>query len=264
MTVREAEPKISALLEPIAQDDARLEASFLLQSLGLRSLFDTVSDADAERLKAMIERRLKGEPLQYVLGEWSFYGLDFEVGPKVLIPRPDTEVLVEAALKRLKTGGCAVLDLCCGSGCIGIALAKHGNAVVTAADISADALAVTRRNAEKNGVAITTAQSDLFSKISGTFDLIVSNPPYLSAQEMDERDASLCFEPALALYGGADGLDFYRRIAKEYRRFMRPGGTLLLEIGMTQREAVSALFAHSECIEDYGGRPRVIAVRNDD
>ncbi len=264
MTVREAETAIAARLLPVAGEDARLEARFLLKSRGLSVPFDTVSGADIDALNALIERRLSGEPLQYVLGEWEFYGLPFYVDRRVLIPRPDTEVLAETALKLLRGERRDVLDLCCGSGCIGIALAKYGGANVTAADLSADALSITERNAKRNGVIVKTVQSDLFDGIAGTFDLIVSNPPYLSASEMDERDKSLCFEPALALYGGADGLDFYRRIAKAYRRFLNPGGTLLLEIGYTQADAVSALYDDSICIEDYGGRPRVIMVESDD
>ncbi len=157
-----------------------------------------------------------------------------------------------------------MLDLCCGSGCIGIALAALGGANVTAADLSADALELAERNARRNGVSLTTVQSDLFEAVEGTFDLIASNPPYLSEAEMDARDRSLRFEPALALYGGADGLDFYRRIAADYQRYLKPGGTLLLEIGMTQKDAVSAMFENSECITDYGGRPRVIAVKKHD
>ncbi len=264
MTVRAAEQRIAALLEPIAGEDARLEASFLLRANGFHSPYREIADTDMKALEPLIARRLSGEPLQYVLGEWEFYGLPFHVNRSVLIPRPDTETLVEAARKLLTDGRRDVLDLCCGSGCIGIALAVCANARVTAADISAEALALTERNAERNGVPVTTVQSDLFENVEGTFDLIVSNPPYLSRDEMDGRDLSLRYEPALALDGGVNGLDFYRRIAKEYRQYLKPGGTLLLEIGMTQKEAVEALFENSECISDYGGRPRVIAVRNDD
>ena len=263
MTVFEAKNRIAAALLPIAGEDAFTEASFLLQSRGLSSPFDAVSDADRAALQPLIERRLQGEPLQYVLGEWSFYGLDFTVTPDVLIPRPDTECLVETALSMRKDGPCDVLDLCCGSGCIGVVLAKRG-ANVTAADISDRALEIARRNAERNGVTMKLVESDLFENVTGTFDLIVSNPPYLSDADMAAMDAGLRFEPALALYGGADGLDFYRRIAADYKRYLKPGGALLLEIGMTQKEAVSAFFRNSECITDYGGRPRVITVRNDD
>ena len=264
MNVRRAEQEIAALLEPVAGDDARLEASFLLRAKGLCSPYRELSDDDAKALEPLIERRIGGEPLQYVLGEWEFFGLPFYVDRTVLIPRPDTERLVEAALPLITKDRNAVLDLCCGSGCIGVALAVRGGAEVTAADVSADALSMTERNAQRNGVAVKTVQSDLFDAVEGTFDLIVSNPPYLTAEEMDRRGESLRFEPALALSGGEDGLDFYRRIAADYKRYLRPGGTLLLEIGMTQKEGVSALFENCRCLYDYGGRPRMIAVRNDD
>ena len=264
MIVRRAEQKIAELLKPVAGEDARTEAVFLLRASGFHSPYQELSETDAKMLEPLIERRLSGEPLQYVLGEWEFYGLPFYVDETVLIPRPDTETLVETALKLLTDERRDVLDLCCGSGCIGIALAATGGAHVTAADVSADALTMTERNARRNGVSVRTVQSDLFESVEGTFDLIVSNPPYLSQADMDARDASLRFEPALALYGGEDGLDFYRRIATDYRRYLKPGGTLLLEIGYTQREAVEAMFENCECIEDYGGRPRVIAVKNDD
>ena len=264
MIVRQAEQKITSLLEPIAGEDARLEAVFLLRACGFHSPYQAFSDTDAKTLEPLIERRLAGEPLQYVLGEWEFFGLPFFVDETVLIPRPDTEVLVETALKLLSEERKDVLDLCCGSGCIGIALAACGGARVTAADISADALSITERNARRNGVSVETVQSDLFESISGTYDLIVSNPPYLTAEEMETREKSLRYEPALALFGGEDGLDCYRRIAAEYRRFLRPGGTLLLEIGMTQKDAVSALFEDCACICDYGGRPRVISVKRND
>ena len=264
MIVRKAEQQIAKHLEPVAGENARLEATFLLRASGFHSPYQEVSETDVNALKPLIERRLSGEPLQYVLGEWEFFGLPFYVDKTVLIPRPDTEVLVETALKMLSEERMDVLDLCCGSGCVGIALAVSCGARVTAADLCADALSMTERNAHRNGVSVKTVQSDLFESIEGTYDLIVSNPPYLSAAEMESREESLRYEPALALFGGEDGLDFYRRIAEEYRQYLRPGGTLLLEIGMTQKDAVSALFENSECICDYGGRPRVIAVKRND
>ena len=264
MIVRKAEQQITKRLEPIAGEDARLEATFLLRASGFHSPYQEVSETDFKGLEPLIARRLSGEPLQYILGEWEFYGLPFYVNEAVLIPRPDTECLVEAALPLLSEERCDVLDLCCGSGCIGIALAALGNARVTAVDISADALELTARNARRNGVSVRTVQSDLFENVEGTYDLIVSNPPYLSEKDMDARDASMRFEPAIALSGGEDGLEFYRRIAADYRTFLKPGGTLLLEIGMTQKDAVMELFGKCECMEDYGGRPRVIRVTNDD
>lgn len=264
MIVRKAEQAIAKRLQAVAGEDARLEATFLLRANGFHSPYQELSETDARGLEPLIERRLKGEPLPYILGEWEFYGLPFYVDRTVLIPRPDTERMVELALRELSPERNTVLDLCCGSGCIGIALAVCGGAAVTAADISADALAMTERNARSNGVSIETVRSDLLESIEGTFDLIVCNPPYLSADDMEQRDAALRFEPAFALFGGADGLDFYRALAASYRRVLKPDGTLFLEIGMTQKDAVLALFPHAACVNDYGDRPRVIIVRNHD
>ena len=261
MIVRQAQLAIAKKLLPVAKDDAALEATFLLRASGFHSPYQTVSETDAKALDALIERRLQGEPLQYVLGEWEFYGLPIEVNPSVLIPRPETEILVETALQCINETHRDVLDLCCGSGCVGIALAVCGGANVTAADISADALELTERNARRSGVKVRTVRSDFLDDVEGTFDLIVCNPPYLDEAEMNARDASLRYEPALALYGGTDGLDFYRRLKKDYQRFLRPGGTLLFEIGMTQRAATEALFPGAQCIDDYGGRPRVMMVK---
>lgn len=264
MIVRKAEQAIAKQLWPVAGEDAQLEATFLLRASGFHSPYQELTEADAKALDPMIERRLSGEPLPYILGEWEFFGLPFYVNRSVLIPRPDTECMVETALQKLTPERNRVLDLCCGSGCIGIALAVRGGAKVTAADISADALEVTERNARRNGVSVDTIRSDFLDGIEGSFDLIVCNPPYLSQEDMDGRDLSLRFEPELALYGGADGLDFYRRLAAEYRRVLKPDGTLLIEIGMTQEQDVSALFPGSKCIHDYGGRPRVIVVERHD
>ncbi len=264
MIVRKAEQAIAKRLQKVAGEDARLEATFLLRANGFHSPYQELTETDANGLEPLIERRLTGEPLPYILGEWEFYGLPFYVDRTVLIPRPDTERLVELALKELTPERNTVLDLCCGSGCIGIALAVCGGAVVTAADISADALEMTERNARRNGVSIETVRSDFLENIEGTFDLIVCNPPYLSADDMEYRDAALRFEPALALYGGEDGMDFYRALAASYRRVLNTDGTLLIEIGMTQKDAVLSLFPHAECVNDYGNRPRVIFVRNHD
>ena len=264
MTVRNAQLCFARRLEPIAKEDAALEASFLLRANGYHSPFQELSDAEYTTLNTLIDRRLTGEPLPYILGEWEFYGLPMYVSPAVLIPRPDTECLVEAAIPLLDDTHRDVLDLCCGSGCIGIALASLRGASVTSVDVSADALKVAERNAQRNGVSIRTVQSDFLDGVEGTFDMIVCNPPYLSKAEMEERDAALRCEPAIALDGGEDGLVFYRRLAKDYRRFLRAGGTLLMEIGMTQQNAVQALFPEAECLTDYGGRPRVMKVRRND
>ena len=264
MIVRKAEQAIAKRLVSVAGEDARLEASFLLRAKGFHSPYQELSETDAEALDPLIERRLTGEPLPYILGEWEFYGLPFFVDRTVLIPRPDTERLVELALKELSPDRNTVLDLCCGSGCIGIALAVCGHAKVTAADVSADALDMTVRNAHRNGVSVETVRSDFLEEVQGSFDLIVCNPPYLSKEDMENRDAALRFEPALALDGGEDGLDFYRLLAGSYKRVLKPDGALFMEIGMTQKDAVLSLFPGAECVPDYGNRPRVVIVRNHD
>ena len=213
-------------------------------------------------LGEMLARRLAGEPLQYILGEWELMGLPFRVDARALIPRQDTETLVEAALGLIKERGYrTVLDLCCGTGCIGINLAALSGAAVTLADISVDALALARENAEKNGVCARVMETDLFSNITGSFDLIACNPPYLSDADMAALQREVRFEPALALYGGEDGLDFYRRIRTEYAAHLNQRGALLLEVGFGQAAAVCALFGENAYVlRDLCGVERVVAV----
>lgn len=258
MNAFEAEQAIKRRLLPVAKDEAGLEAHFLLQHVGVDGAFCRVSEQTLAEIEPLLLRRLAGEPLPYVLGEWTFFGLPMLVNRSVLIPRPDTECLVEAALPLAK--GKRVLDLCCGSGCIGIALAKFAGSLITASDVSAEALTVAKSNAARNDVSMRFVESDLFDNISESFDLIVSNPPYLTEKEMASRDAALLAEPQGALDGGADGLSFYRRIAADYRRVLASGGTMLLEIGCTQANDVQSLFQNAACLSDYGNRPRVVVV----
>ena len=246
MTRRE----LAAALRPAAGAEAEIEAKFLLEA-----------SRDEVWLRQAVTRRLSGEPLQYILGEWEFMGLPFFVGPGALIPRQDTETLCEAALGWLKTRpGASVLDLCCGTGCIGVSLAKLGGARAAFADISPEALALAKRNAERNGVGGAFFESDLFADVPGTYDLIVCNPPYLTAAEMENCQRELTFEPALALYGGADGLDFYRRLAAQWQEHAAPGGRLLMEIGCSQGAAVKALFPGAAVLKDICGLDRVVCV----
>lgn len=246
MTRRE----LADALRPAAGDEADIEARFLLEA-----------GRDETWLREAVARRLRGEPLQYILGEWEFMGLPFFVGPEALIPRQDTETLCETALVWLKTRpGAAVLDLCCGSGCIGVSLSKLGGAKVALADISPQALALARRNAARNGVEGVFYESDLFAEAPGVYDLIACNPPYLTAAEMASCQRELTFEPSLALYGGEDGLDFYRRLAAEWADHVRPGGLLLLEIGASQGAAVGALFPGAKILKDVCGLDRVACV----
>ncbi len=237
-------------LRPAAGAEAEIEAKFLLEA-----------SADEAWLRAAVARRLKGEPLQYVLGAWEFMGLPFFVGPEALIPRQDTETLCEAALGWLKTRpGARVLDLCCGTGCIGVSLSKLGGARAAFAAVSPDALKLARRNARHNGVDGEFYESDLLAAVPGVYDLIACNPPYLTGAEMESCQRELTYEPALALYGGEDGLAFYRRLAAEWEKHVAPGGLLLLEIGASQGEAVGELFPGAKIMKDICGLDRVALV----
>ena len=224
-----------------------------------------------KRLDAMLERRCAGEPVQYILGTADFMGLRFEVGPGVLIPRQDTETLVEAALIALQGGGPApsVLDLCAGSGCIGLSLASLApHAQVTLADVSRDALEIARRNMHALGVKAELRHGDLFAAVRHErFDLIASNPPYIPRGELAGLQKEVQYEPRLALDGGVDGLDFYRRIAQEAGDHLNPGGSLWLEVGAGEAPAVLDLLksrlacAEAGTVKDLNGIERVVFAR---
>lgn len=210
------------------------------------------------RLEELVSRRKSGEPLQYILGKWEFMGLPFYTRPCALIPRQDTETLCEEALS---IGGKTLLDLCCGTGCIGVSLAKLGGFEVTFGDISPDCLALARENAALNGVAGSFVLTDMFGNISGSYDMICVNPPYIPTSELASLQAEVKREPALALDGGADGLDFYRRISRDYAAHLNPGGALLMEVGAGQAADVAEMFPKAEIIKDICGIKRVVAVR---
>ena len=210
------------------------------------------------RLEELVSRRKSGEPLQYILGKWEFMGLPFYTRPCALIPRQDTETLCEEALS---IGGKTLLDLCCGTGCIGVSLARLGGFEVTFADISPDCLALARENAALNGVAGSFVLTDMFGNISGSYDMICVNPPYIPTSELASLQAEVKREPVLALDGGADGLDFYRRISRDYAAHLNPGGALLMEVGAGQAEDVAEMFPKAEIIKDICGIKRVVAVR---
>lgn len=210
------------------------------------------------RLEELVSRRKSGEPLQYILGKWEFMGLPFYTRPCALIPRQDTETLCEEALS---IGGKTLLDLCCGTGCIGVSLAKLGGFEVTFGDISPDCLGLARENAALNGVAGSFVLTDMFGNISGSYDMICVNPPYIPTSELASLQAEVKREPRLALDGGADGLDFYRRISRDYAAHLSPGGTLLVEVGAGQAEDVAEMFPKAEIIKDICGIKRVVAVR---
>ena len=229
---------------------------------------DIIEQKDEERYRDLLQKRGSHIPLQHLTGTCVFMGLTFQVNDQVLIPRQDTETLVESALSRLKEGDRA-LDLCTGSGCIILSLEKLGPGIRgLGADISAAALAVAKRNRDSLGLESDFCRSDLFEGIEGVFDMIVSNPPYIASGKIPGlMEEVRGFEPLLALDGGADGLDFYRRIIKDARDFLKPGGWLGLEIGYDQREAVEELlrrqgFIRTEILQDLAGLDRTVWAEN--
>ena len=235
-----------------------------------RALTPTQSSFIASALR----RRMRGEPIQYILGEADFMGLEFKVTPDCLIPRPETEILVEALVQcvdartRKGTGVITVLDVGTGSGCIAVSLARsRPEALVTATDISARAIEVARKNALRHGVAVSLVEGDLFAGVEGRkFDIIVSNPPYVSSGEIDTLQREIRYEPRVALDGGADGVSFYRRMIDRAPRYLAGGGAMLMEIGSGQRRAIEALIEQSgtlritEIKRDYSGIERVVGV----
>ncbi len=219
-----------------------------------------------------LNRLLAGEPLPYVLGEWEFYGLPMKVTKDVLIPRDDTVAVTDLAIRQglFLNQDPRILDLCCGSGCIGIAVASRvKDAKVTLADKSREALAVAKENVAINKLTgrVRCIQAHAMlppAPFMGKFDLIVSNPPYITGQEMEELPASVAdFEPHMALFGGDDGLDFYRAIAKNFAQALKPGGYLCFEFGDTQADDVCAILETNgytilERTRDYNGRERAV------
>jgi release factor glutamine methyltransferase len=235
----------------------------------LAHLDDEMPLDQADLYGKLIRRRLAGEPIQYIAGETEFYGLPFRVTPAVLIPRPETEHLVEEVLQRAAHfTHPRILDIGTGSGCIAIAFAHHlPNAAITTIDLSPDALEIARQNAAIIQVAgrIRFLQGDLLAPLAGeTFDIIVSNPPYVPSPDRDTLSVEVRdHEPALALFAGEDGLDIYRRLVPAALAALAPNGYLLLEIGYGQSGAVTEILASAgfqsiETIPDLQGIPRVL------
>lgn len=236
--------------------------SFLLQRDRILPA-DEISD-----FEAAVEKRCQHIPMQHILGKACFYGLDFIVTPDVLIPRPETELLAERAIAAAGPG-MHVLDLCTGSGCIAVTVAhEKPDVFVDASDVSAPALAIARQNAARHQVEIRWIQSDLFEAIDRQYDMILSNPPYISLDEMQQLMPEVKdHDPSLALYGGTDGLDYYRRITKDAVSRLKPGGLLMMEIGASQGADVRALLAQNgyqeiEVIRDLNGLDRIAAGRS--
>jgi release factor glutamine methyltransferase len=231
---------------------------------------DSVTGETADRFETVLVRRLAGEPVAWIVGFKEFLGMDFEVGPGVLVPRADTETLVEAALE-VAAGG-RVVDVCTGTGCVAIGLASLSARPleVWAGDLSPVAVATARRNADRllvPGRTVTVVESDLLAGLSGPWDLIVSNPPYLTSQETADRVGKGGWrEPALALDGGGDGLELIRRLIAQARQSLNPGGWLLIEASGDQMSVLRRLFSEAGFLDlatwrDLGAVERVIGGR---
>lgn len=268
-----------ALLETENAQDAGVLARMLICHVSGKNHAQFLADRDLYAGEAIVEgvenglkRLLAGEPIAYILGQWEFYGLPMIVSPKVLIPRDDTCAVAELAIKQalFLDKDPRILDLCCGSGCIGLAVASRvKDAKVTLADVSLEALAVAKENTALNKLTgrVRCVQADALKPafpFLGKFDLIVSNPPYITGQEMLELPVSVKdYEPHLALYGGEDGLDFYRSIAQNFAPALKPGGYLCFEFGMGQGDDVCQILTENgytilDRTRDYNSRERAV------
>ena len=285
MTNGELFEQIKCLLEKSGAEDFEFDTKCIFEDI---MKLDTLSlamkrseeadSAAAERAVKLAKRRSEGYPLQYLLGEWEFYGRSFKVGEGVLIPRPDTEILVDTVISRLRGQSAPeIIDLCSGSGCIAVSLAKNiAGAKLIAVEMSSEALPYLVENIRRNDANVRILKGDVMDgRLLDNFmvqdspgdyrtvDCIVSNPPYLTAREMSELQKEVTFEPAMALDGGADGLKFYRVISCLWKEVLREGGLLAFEIGWEQGKAVadiltSAGYSDVNIIKDYGGRDRVV------
>ncbi len=228
-------------------------------------LWRELTDSEEAKMADFVEKRKRGIPVSYIVGEKEFMGMPFSVNEHTLIPRPDTEIIVETLIDIYKNKAPKILDLCCGSGCIGISLAAFlPKATAAMADLSAEALDVANKNILRHGLArrVTASHMDVLTdEIRGTYDLIVSNPPYIASETVKTLEVSK-HEPILALDGGSDGLVFYRAIIPKAYSALAPGGILAFEIGYDQGEAVTSLmrgyFSEVSLKKDYGGNDRMV------
>lgn len=285
MTVLEAIQKSTEFLGKKKVESPRLNAEQLLAHLlkmprmKLYLNFDrALTSAETDALRELVKRRGQREPLQHITGSTSFCGFEMTVSRAALVPRPETEMLAELGWQFLITCHASLataLDFGTGTGCIAIALAaKSPQAKITALDISLEALALAKQNAAQNKVAerIEFLQGDGLAalKTGAQFDLIVSNPPYIASAEIVTLDPEVRdFDPRTALDGGADGLDFYRRLAAEAKKFLKPAGKIMLEFGDGQAEAIKSIFENEKWIveavqEDYSQRARILIARTNE
>lgn len=274
MTYREAVALGEKILTTAGITDVKTDAWMLLEMAAkidrnyyYMHMNDEITEEQLEDYESVLKKRAEHIPLQYIVGETEFMGLTFKVNSSVLIPRQDTETLVEEALKAAKPG-MKVLDMCTGSGCIIISIVHHGREIEGfASDISRHAVNVAKENAKMNQAAVSFETGDLFDHIKGKYDMIVSNPPYIRTEEIAKLMPEVQnFEPYDALDGKEDGLFFYRRIVEESGRYLNQGGYLMFEIGHDQGADVSAMmeqagYRNVSVVKDLAGNDRVVTGR---
>ncbi|HEU0006931.1 MAG TPA: peptide chain release factor N(5)-glutamine methyltransferase [Terriglobia bacterium] len=281
MKIHEAIDLAAEALDESGVPGSRLDAERLLAfELGRDRSYlpahfqDSVPESSAERFFARITERRRGKPLQYLLGWQEFRGLEFEVTPAVLIPRPETELLVDVAVERFSKGNPVLADVGTGSGCIAVATAVAlPGARLIATDLSEDALSVARRNASRHQVSerIQFLSGDLLLPLSAlgleeTLDCVLSNPPYVAERDLPALQKEVRdWEPRVALVGGISGLDIYKRLLPQTLRFLRPGGTLVMEIGYNMQPEITELFDAAWKLEgirdDFSGIPRIVVAQ---
>lgn len=266
-------------LEDAGIPDARFDTMCIFQDcLGdknpLFSPLEAVDAAAEAHIREMTERRRSGEPLQYILGEWEFYGYPFKVGTGVLIPRPDTETLVDNVIRLCRENGISyprIADLCAGSGCISITLKKElPLSEVYAVELSQEALPYLHQNNQLNEAAVNIIEGDVLSEDTANklpeLDIVVSNPPYLTHKEMTDLQEEVKREPSMALAGGDDGLDFYRALTPLWKKVLKTGGWLCYEFGMGQHDEVGKIlagngFENIKFTRDLGGIIRTVTAQ---
>jgi len=260
----------SKLKDPALESNAILSGILNLSPTQVYLDDRKINGRNLARFRSAILRRSENEPVAYILGKKNFMGLELEVNSTVLIPRPETEILAEKLVNKIKQSEVHVLDLCTGSGCIAIALATHCPRVqIVAIDNSGAAMALAQKNADGLGVSsqITFKMSDLYSNIKpnygGDFDIIVANPPYIPADQISSLAPDLHFEPRAALEAGSEGLDFFKLIIKDAPHYLKPHGEIWMEMGIGQTKAVRRLlsdvgFKGIQIFKDYAGIERII------
>ncbi len=274
MTIFEAYNDCKKQLEAAGIEDFVFESKQIIKHITgytnaqiLTKYTQTLTEFQQNNLTAIIKQRLIRYPLQYILRRWNFFGREFFVGPGVLIPRSDTETLIDVCLDVLqKKHNPRVLDLCAGTGCIGLTIKGECDcADVTLVEKFDEALEYTVKNAAHNNLIVKITQGDVLKTegAEGFYDLIISNPPYINEEDMKKLQPEVTFEPATALAGGSDGLDFYRHIAKEYRTYLAKDGVMAFEVGINQADVVAEImrengFVNVQTRKDYADIDRVV------